>query len=125
MVNEYQFERFLRAVHLRMVLLRGLERIGICLLGGCAVALILMPILIWRGQGTGEFVAATLGAAALAGLGWAVAVRPTKLAAAMEADRQLRLSDLLGTALALRRESAVDEIGLTVLAMAEARCRQA
>jgi hypothetical protein len=125
MVNEYQFERFLRAVHLRMVLLRGVERIGICLLGGCAVALILMPILIWRGQGTGEFVGVTLGAAALAGLGWAVAVRPTKLAAAMEADQQLRLSDLLGTALALRRESAVDEIGRTVLAMAEARCAQA
>src|SRR5437762_14229537 len=95
-----QFDRFIAAVHRRMVLLRGLERVGLCVLGGCAVALILMPILIWRGQGTGEFVGATLGAAALAGLGWAVAVRPTKLAAAMAADGQLRLSDLLGTALA-------------------------
>ncbi|MDB5320725.1 MAG: hypothetical protein JWN40_2356 [Phycisphaerales bacterium] len=125
MTNEYPFERFLRAVHLRMVLLRGVERIGLCLLAGCAAAIVLVPILILRGQGTGELVAALLGAAAVAGLAWGVAARPTKLAAAIEADRQLGLSDLLGTALMLRRMGAPDEMDRTVLAMAEARCRQA
>src|SRR5437868_14804891 len=97
MVDEYQFERFLRAVHLRMVLLRGLERVGHCVLGGCAVALILMPILIWRGQGTGESVGVTLGAAALAGQGWAAVVGPRKVAAGVEADRQRRVSERVGT----------------------------
>jgi len=65
MGNEDHFERFLRAVHRRMVLLRGAERIGLCLLAGCAAALVLVPILIWRGQGSGEVVAAILGAAAV------------------------------------------------------------
>ena len=58
MTNDEHFERFLRAVHVRMVLLRGLERIGLCLLAGCAAAIVLVTILIWRGQGTGELVAA-------------------------------------------------------------------
>src|SRR5260221_12941001 len=97
-----QFDRFIAAVHRRMLLLGGLERVGLCVLGGCAVSLILMPILIWRGQGVWELLAATLGAAAVAGAAWGIAARPTKLAAAMEADRQLKLSDLLGTALTLR-----------------------
>jgi hypothetical protein len=125
MANDEQFERFLRGVHLRMVLLRGVERIGLCLLAGCAAAMVLVPILIWRGQGSGELVAVLLGAAAVAGLAWGVAARPTKLAAAIEADRQLGLSDLLGTALMLRRIGAGDEMDRTVLAMAEARCGQA
>jgi hypothetical protein len=40
----------------------------------------------------------------------------------MEADRQLRLSDLLGTALSLPRDRH-DSMEATVLAIAEARCR--
>jgi hypothetical protein len=120
MTSEFKFERFLRAVHRRMVVLRALERLGLCILGGCSVALVLMPILIWRGQGTGELLAAVLGVSGVAGAGWGLASRPTKLAAAMEADRQLGWSDLLGTALLLRRSET--EMERTVLAMAEARC---
>jgi hypothetical protein len=122
--GEYQFERFVAAVHRRMVALRGLERVGLCILGGCAATLVLMPILIWRGQGTGELLAVVLGAAAMAGIGWGLAARPTKLAAAMEADRQLGWSDLLGTAWMLRRGVAAEmaDMERTVLAMAEARC---
>jgi hypothetical protein len=119
----YQFERFVAAVHRRMVVLRGLERVGLCVLVGCAAALVLMPILIWRGQGTGELLVVVLGAAGMAGVGWGLAARPTKLAAAMEADRQLGWSDLLGTAWMLRRGAAGEmaEMERTVLAMAEAR----
>jgi hypothetical protein len=118
----YQFERFVAAVHRRMVVLRGLERVGLCVLVGCAAALVLMPILIWRGQATGELLAAIMGAAAIAGIGWGLAARPTKLAAAMEADRQLGWSDLLGTAWMLRQSGATgSEMERTVLAMAEAR----
>jgi hypothetical protein len=45
------------------------------------------------------------------------------LAAAAEADRQLRLSDLLGTAYLLRRSQTGDDFAAVVLAQAEARCR--
>ena len=64
MDQAFHFESFVRAVHRRMVVLRALERVGICLLGGCVILLILMPILIWRGQATLELVGAALGAGA-------------------------------------------------------------
>jgi len=43
----------------------------------------------------------------------------------MQADRQLRLSDLLGTALALRQRENPDEFEQAVMGLAEARCRGA
>src|SRR5205823_8030664 len=88
--GDFHFESFLRAVHQRMVLLRALERMGICVLAGCVISLILMPILIWRGQATFELLAASLGTGAFAGLVWGIASRPTRLTAAVEADRQLK-----------------------------------
>jgi len=108
-----------------MIVLRTAERLGLCILAGCAILFILMPILIWRGQQSGELAIITLATAALAGLLWAFASRPTALTAAMEADRQLKLSDLLGTALLLRRIGTNDQVEQTVLALAEARCSQA
>jgi hypothetical protein len=56
---------------------------------------------------------------------WGAISRPSKLAAAAEADRQLRLADLLGTALTFPRERAGDDMERAVLALADARCRQA
>jgi hypothetical protein len=124
MATSSQLDRFIAAVHRRMLLLRAAERLGLCLLGGCIVLFILMPILIWRGQSTGELALITLGLALIAGIAWAITARPGKLAAAMEADRQLKLSDLLGSALLLRRLGAHDDIEKTVLTLAEARCAQ-
>jgi hypothetical protein len=119
------FERFVAAVHRRMVLLRALERLGLCVLGGCAVALLLMPILFTRGEPTGALVMAALGTAAVTGALWGVLSRPTRLAAVTEADRQLHLADLLGTALTLPRDRPPDGMEQSVLALANARCRQA
>jgi hypothetical protein len=117
-----QLDVFVRALHRRMVVVRALERVGLGLLAGCAVCLLLMPILIWRGEGTGTLAVAALGTGGVAGLLWGALHRPTRLRAAMEADRQLRLSDLLGTALTLSRDRQ-DSMEATVLAIAEARCR--
>jgi hypothetical protein len=117
-----QLDVFVRALHRRMVAVRALERLGLGLLAGCAVCLLLMPILIWRGEATGTLAVAALGTGGVAGLLWALAHRPTKLQAAFEADRQLGLSDLLGTALTLSRDRR-EPMEATVLAMAEARCR--
>jgi hypothetical protein len=123
----HQFEHFVRAVHRRMVVLRAAERIGWCVLGGCVVLLMLVPLLLWRGAPSGLLVAATFGTFAVAGFAWAVVARPTTLAAAAEVDRQFRLSDLLSTACALRRGGAgsADDFRRVVFALADARCRGA
>ncbi len=122
MANQNQLDRFVSAVHRRMILLRAAERLGLCVLGGCVVLFILMPILIWRSQATTQLTLVTLGAALLAGIVWALSSRPSKLAAAMEADRQLKLHDLLGTALLLQRSSSPGDIEQTVISQAQASC---
>ncbi|HEY7119242.1 MAG TPA: hypothetical protein VH475_21815 [Tepidisphaeraceae bacterium] len=122
MIPKHPSDLFVRAIHRRMALLRGLERVGLCVLGGCALLLALMPIRIWRGEPTGILLSGVMGASLFAGLLWAVIARPTRLIAAVTADRQLRLSDLLSTALTLQRSDVVDDFERTVLALADARC---
>ncbi len=119
-----QVDRFVSAVHRRMLFLRAVERLGLCLLGACVVLFVLMPILIWRSQSTAQLTLVTLAAALLAGIAWALTSRPGKLAAAMEADRQLKLHDLLGTALLLQRSSSPDAIEQLVISQAQASCSQ-
>lgn len=114
-------ERFISAVHRRMVAMRFMERLGVSVLGGCGVLALLMPILIWQQQPTGSLVLATLAVAGIAGLSWALIGRPTRLAAAMEADRQLGLAELLSTALSMGGGDG-DPFARVVLANAEARC---
>jgi hypothetical protein len=78
---------------------RVAENAALGLLGGCAAALPLVLILIWRGLPTMPLAVASLAAGTLVGLFWTLIHRPTKLASAMEADRQLESADLLGSAL--------------------------
>lgn len=118
-----EFERFVTAVHRRMTVLRALERVGLCVLGGCVVAAVLSPILMTRGEPTGTLILAALSAAIVGGLFWGMLSRPSRLAAAAEVDRQLRLADLLGTAVTLRADDADDAMAGAVLALADARCR--
>jgi hypothetical protein len=100
-------ERFVRALHRRQVALRVVERAGVGLAWGCGAALLLVPVLLWRGLDVWAVVASALGAGALAGGAWGYARRPTALAAAAEADRQLRTADLLGTAWSLRSHTVI------------------
>ena len=118
-----EFERFVTAVHRRMTVLRAVERVGLCVLGGCVFAAALSPILMTRGEPTGNLILAALGAAIVGGLFWGLLSRPSRLAAATEVDRQLRLADLLGTALMLHSTDADDPMTGAVLALADARCR--
>src|SRR3954467_14792335 len=106
-----------------MVCLRALERVRLCVLGGGAVAAALAPILMARGESTSNLTLATLGTALVAGVFWGTLSRPTRLAAATEADRQLRLADLLGTAVLLGAARTGDDMAAAVLALADARCR--
>ncbi|HEY8667434.1 MAG TPA: hypothetical protein VIL86_12255 [Tepidisphaeraceae bacterium] len=111
--------RFINSVHRRLLLVRMLEWTGIGLAAGAAVALILMTILISRDQPILPLGLAALSLGAAWGAIWAIIRRPSHLDAAIQADRQLGLSDLLSTAATI---SADDPFGQAVLHMAESRC---
>jgi hypothetical protein len=118
-------DRFLNAVHRRHVVLRVLEKTGLCLLVACGACAVLIPLLLWQGESALTPAAWALAFGCAAGLLWGGLRRPGRLEAAMEADRQLRLADLLGTALALRQSpTSVDPWAAAVLATADARCRE-
>ncbi len=115
------------ALHRRQVALRVAERAGLGLLGGCGVAVVLVPLLLGRGQSAWGVAGAALGIGAGGGAAWGAARRPDALAAAAEADRQLGTADLLGTAWAMRRASPDEDARpdawrRSVLALAAARC---
>jgi hypothetical protein len=116
------FDRLIRSLHRRLVFLRAAERIGACLLIGSGGAALLLPVLWWRGGSALPLVLFALAMACGIGLLMATLRRPTKLDAAMEADRQLNLHDLLGTALATNPQSD-DPWAAAVFALADARCR--
>lgn len=96
-----EFERFLRRVHRRFTVLRVLEQIGLGVSGGCVAGLPLVGIALWRGQGAEQLAAGALALGALGGLfhGWAT--RPSRLRAALEADRQMDSSDLISSAISV------------------------
>ena len=120
------FHAFLRSVHRRLVVVRAAERTGLGVLAGCAAAGVLLPLLYWGGQGAVVPSLFLLGLGTIAGIAWGIASRPSVLVAAMEADRQLALADLLGTAAACdaRPDAGDDPWRSTVLAVADDRCRQ-
>src|SRR3954465_15731177 len=95
-------ERFVRAVHRRQAALRLVERTGVGILGASAVATVLVGVMVWRGQDAWTIAAVTLGAGALFGAIWGLSARPSRLAAANEADRQLGRADLFATAWAVK-----------------------
>jgi len=115
-------DRFLRAVRRRWMLVRAAEHVGACVLGGCAVALLLLPILLWRSEPALPVVSLILLIAAGAGLIAGFVRRPDLMSAAAEADRQLDLADLLSTALATRSRASAGLWADVVLATANARC---
>ncbi|HZH28288.1 MAG TPA: hypothetical protein VEY95_14020, partial [Azospirillaceae bacterium] len=83
------FDAFLRALHRRLVLVRVLEHAGIGALAGCAAAGVLIPLLLWQGRPSLPPVMALLALGTMSGIVRGVARRPSAVAAAMEADRQL------------------------------------
>src|SRR5437868_1227616 len=92
------FEQFLRAVHRRFLLVRVVEHAGMGALSACAAATLVLPLLLWLGEPPLVPAVALIALGAVAGTWWGVVRRPSRLTAAMEADRQLGLRDLLGTA---------------------------
>ena len=116
-------DRFLRAVHRRWVMVRVAEATGIGVLAGCGLALLVLPIPLWRGEPAMPVVLMTTGIAAFAGIIAGTIRRPDLMSVAVEADRQLDLADLLSTALTTRQRSAADPWTALVVATAGVRCR--
>jgi hypothetical protein len=113
------------------LVLRVLESAGLGTLVGCAVAGVLIPLLMWRGVSTFPPALAALLVGGVSGTLWSLARRPTPVEAALEADRQLGLSDLLATALLVTprsRESDRDADAApwlqTVIATANETCQR-
>jgi hypothetical protein len=99
MDNGFQnLERFVQAVHRRAVFWRIVERAGSGLTIGAVAAIVLLGVTLSRGD-DGRLIAAILVVAGtIAGLLNGIFARPTRFDAVAEADRQLRLHDLLTTA---------------------------
>ncbi len=116
-------DRFLRAVHRRWIVVRLAESAGLAVLGGCGLALTLLPVLLWRGEPALPVVLMMIALAAAAGLVAGIIRRPGLLAAAAETDRQFDLEDLLSTAWITRGQSSADAWAEIVIATADARCR--
>jgi hypothetical protein len=122
------FEQFLAHTHRRWIIWRVVERAGLCILISSILAAVLSIILIARGESSMALVLVCLSIGLIAGalLGWIT--RPSLFDSATEADRQLGLADLLGTALSIRRLQTVvaddfdQQWSSTILAHAEARC---
>jgi hypothetical protein len=116
-----QLEQLVSAIHRRWVIWRAVERGGVGVLVGCALAAVLYPILLWRGEPTMPMIVGAIGLGAICGLLSGLHARPTRLNAAIEADRQLKLHDLLSSAISVERTRS-DEWSAAVIAMAEAKC---
>lgn len=118
-----EYEQFLRRVHRRFVLLFVFERAGLGLLFGSGAALPLLLILLWRGLPALSLALASLVLGAAVGLLWGLLNRPGELAAALEADRQLRWADLLSSALTVAKRSPADPWAAAVLELADLQTR--
>jgi hypothetical protein len=91
-------DHFVRRVYRRLVVLRLLEWSGLGFAAGCATSLI--SILVLRNQSDSTFLIAAMQMAFGMVVGFIAALlrRPRMIEAAVEADRQLELADLLATA---------------------------
>ena len=100
------------------------EAAGLGLFCGAVLGLLLVPILLWRGEPALQLVGWLLGASAVVGLAWALLRRPIVLDAAIEADRQLDLADLLSSAwLTHRHTGENDQFASALISMADERAK--
>lgn len=104
-------------------MLHLVERAGLGMLMGCGAALPLIGILLWRGMPVLSMALVFLAIGMAAGVLWGIGTRPSRVAAAMEADRQLGWADLLSSAILTHRQSPDDPWAGAVRAAADARCR--
>jgi hypothetical protein len=105
-----------------MVCVRIAESAGISLALASAAGLMLIPIFWWRGDDAWAAIECLWALGFVIGVLWGISRRPSRMEAAVEADHQLDLHDLLGTI--LRTDKTLDLVWRESLAaFAEDRCR--
>jgi len=114
-------DRFIRRVYRRLVVLRLLEWAGLGFAIGCVLALPL--ILMLRNRPESPLMLAAIVTAIGAALGFIASLlrRPKIIDAAVEADRQLNLADLLATAWQLEKSLAKESFEEAVVLIANDR----
>jgi len=119
----FEHQRFVNRARRRWALWRAVEAAGVGGGAGAGAALLLVPVLLWRGQPGLSFAAVLIGLGAAAGLLAGLLRRPTHLQTALQLDRQLGWHELLSTAMSCdaRTDAA---FGDAVIALADARCRE-
>lgn len=104
-------------------MVRIAESIAIATAIASAAGLALTPILWWRGETALPLAIAMLILGGISGLVWGISRRPTRFQAAVEADRQLNLHDLLGTVHLLSGERTADDGWKEAIAfISDSRC---
>jgi hypothetical protein len=115
--------KFIFAVRRRILLIRIAESIAVATAIASAAGLALLPLAWWRGQSALPMALGLFLLGILCGLSWGISRRPTVLQAAVEADRQLDLDDLLGTIVQLAGSVAESKWRESLAAFAENQCR--
>ncbi|MGA2443271.1 MAG: hypothetical protein ABSH08_20150 [Tepidisphaeraceae bacterium] len=115
--------KFISAVRRRILLMRIAESIAVATAIASAAGLALLPLAWWRGQSALPMASALFLLGLLCGLIRGISRRPTVLQAAVEADRQLDLHELLGTILQLAASPAESAWRESVADFAENQCR--
>src|SRR5207253_3171591 len=114
-------ERFISRVYRRLVVLRLVEWAGMGFAAGCAIALLSIGLLRNQLESPLLLVAIIAGCGALLGFVTSLLRRPRILDAAVEADRQLHLADLLATAWQLEKSPQRASFENAVLLIADER----
>jgi hypothetical protein len=115
--------KFILAVRRRILLIRIAESIAVATAITCASGLALVPLAWWRGQTAWPMAWALILLGLFCGLIRGISRRPTVLQAAVEADRQLDLEDLLGTIVQLAGSGGEPAWRESLAAVAENQCR--
>jgi len=114
-------ERFVRRVYRRLVVLRLLEWAGIGFAIACGLSLLSIVLLRNRAESPLGIATILAGVGAAVGLIGALLRRPKIIDAAVEADRQLELADLLATAWQLENAASGESFESAVLLIANER----
>jgi hypothetical protein len=94
-------EIFLRQARIRWLVCAFVETAAVGLLAGCLAAIVLLPVLIWRGENGGLLALALPALGTVIGCVAALRHRPSLAAIATLADQRFETDDLLATALAV------------------------
>jgi hypothetical protein len=123
MQRDSEHVRFLRRARWRWTGWRIIESMGVATAAAAVVGLAPVAILLWSGDAAVEPAMLLLAIGAISGAAWGAMQPPTLAQTSLRADQQLKLNDLLSTA--VMAHGCFDaEFRNVVLLQADAACRE-